>query len=39
MGPVRVWSDGDATGPGLMMSRSFGDKIAHDLGVSGNFFC
>ena len=34
MGPYRVWSkDGDY--PGLAMSRSIGDTLAHKVGVSG----
>ena len=35
IGPKRVWcKDGDT--PGLAMSRSFGDEIAHDVGVICN---
>ena len=35
VGPERVWKkDGDA--PGLAMSRSFGDEVAHTIGVIVN---
>ena len=33
MGPLRLFQKG-GTGPGLMMSRSLGDSIGHDLGMS-----
>ena len=32
VGPERVWSK-EMDGPGLAMSRSFGDEIAHKIGV------
>ena len=32
IGPERVWNK-DMNGPGLAMSRSFGDEIAHKIGV------
>ena len=32
VGPERVWNKG-GEGPGLAMSRSFGDEIAHKVGV------
>ena len=32
VGPERVWNT-DMNGPGLAMSRSFGDEIAHKIGV------
>ena len=32
MGPERVWGPG-MDGPGLAMSRSFGDEIGHGIGV------
>lgn len=33
IGPMRVWVKNDEI-PGLAMSRSFGDRIAHSVGVS-----
>ena len=33
LGPSRVWMHGQNT-PGLAMSRSLGDRLAHTLGVS-----
>lgn len=33
MGPARVWLP-DYSAPGLAMSRSFGDRVAHTVGVS-----
>lgn len=39
MGPPRVWDD-SGEGPGLMMSRSFGDQMGHKVGmtcVPGNY--
>ena len=32
IGPPRIWVRG-TDGPGLMMSRSFGDEVAHSCGV------
>ncbi len=32
LGPQRIWLP-DMSGPGLAMSRSLGDKLAHSLGV------
>ena len=32
VGPERVWNK-EMDGPGLAMSRSFGDEIAHKIGV------
>lgn len=32
-GPYRVWNSDDCTGPGLAMSRSYGDAYAHTIGV------
>ena len=32
-GPLRIWNE-DYSGPGLAMSRSLGDQMAHDLGCS-----
>ena len=33
-GPYRVWTKKNENIPGLAMSRSFGDEIAHSVGVS-----
>lgn len=33
LGPHRIWRKNEQT-PGLMMSRTFGDKIGHDIGMS-----
>ena len=33
IGPPRVWLK-DQDYPGLAMSRSFGDRVAHSVGVS-----
>ena len=33
IGPQRIWVK-DANLPGLAMSRSFGDEVAHQIGVS-----
>ena len=33
IGPLRVWLKNEEI-PGLAMTRSFGDKIAHSVGVS-----
>ena len=32
IGPPRIW-DKKSDGPGLMMSRSFGDQVGHTLGI------
>lgn len=32
VGPARVWLP-DYSAPGLAMSRSFGDRVAHSVGV------
>lgn len=31
-GPLRVWKQKEDS-PGLMMSRSFGDKVGHSIGI------
>ena len=34
IGPYRVWLPDDTKGPGLAMSRSFGDFVSKEIGVS-----
>ena len=33
IGPPRIW-DESGEGPGLMMSRSFGDQMGHRVGMT-----
>ena len=35
IGPLRVWLKNEEM-PGLAMTRSFGDKVAHSVGVSAD---
>lgn len=35
IGPLRIW-DHTEQGPGLMMSRSFGDQVGHRVGMTAS---
>jgi len=36
LGPLRCWKDESMTSPGLAMSKSIGDSVAHSIGVNAD---